>query len=102
MGQVGLYNREMTILSARSPLFNAPVFLGSAFLLFGLAILEKFLNLFGWSIPFVSVYPRQLLDWAIALLVFEIALSVRQMIEMRLEERRGTSEHRTDVHGERN
>jgi len=77
-------------MSARSPLFNAPVFLGSAFLVFGVAILEKFLNLFGWRIPFVDVFPRQLLDWAIALLVFEIAVSVRQMIEMRLEEGRGS------------
>ena len=76
-------------MTARSSLYNAPIFLGSAFFVMGLAILEKFLNLFGWRIPFVDVFPRQLLDWAIALLVFEIALSMRQMIEMRLDERHG-------------
>jgi hypothetical protein len=76
-------------MTAPSPLFNAPIFLGSAFCVMGLAILEKFLNLFGWRIPFVDVFPRQLLDWAVVLLVFEIALSMRQMIEMRLAERRG-------------
>jgi hypothetical protein len=77
-------------MTARNPLFQAPIFLGSAFLVMGLAILEKVLNLFGGSIPFVDVFPRQLLDWAVALLVFEIALSMRQMIEMRLEDRRGS------------
>jgi len=76
-------------MTPRSSLYSAPIFLGSAFFVMGLAILEKFLNLFGWRIPFVDVFPRQLLDWAIALLVFEIALSMRQMIEMRLDERRG-------------
>ena len=69
--------------------FTAPIFLGTAFLVFGIAIVEKVLNLVGWSLPFVSVFPRQLLDWAVALLMFEIALTLRQMIEMRLEERRG-------------
>jgi len=77
-------------MSARSPLFSAPIFLASAFFLMGLAILEKVLNLFGGRIPLIDVYPRQLLDWAIALLMFEIALSVRQLIEMRLDERPGS------------
>jgi hypothetical protein len=85
-------------MSTRSPLFNAPIFLGTAFLVMGLAILEKALNLFGWRIPLVDVYPRQLLDWAVALLVFEIALSVRLLIEMRLDERRGSNpETRTGI-----
>jgi hypothetical protein len=85
-------------MADRSPLFSAPIFLGSAFLVLGLAVLEKFLELFGGKIPFVNVFPRQLLDWAVTLLVFEIALSVRQMIEMRLEERGGSKpENRPDV-----
>jgi len=71
-------------------MYHAPIFLGSAFFVMGLAILEKVLNLFHSTIPFVGVFPRQLLDWAVALLVFEIALSLRQLIEMRLEERRGS------------
>jgi hypothetical protein len=83
-------NQEWTDMVARSSQFRAPVFLGSAFFVMGLAILEKVLNLFGGSIPFVDVFPRQLLDWAVALLVFEIALSMRQLIELRLEERRGS------------
>jgi len=85
-------------MSTRSPLFNAPVFLGSAFVLMGLAILEKFLNLFGWTIPFVDVFPRQILDWAVALLMFEIALSIRQLIELRLLDARDAKpETRTGV-----
>jgi len=74
-------------MSARSPQFHAPIFLGSAFFLMGLAILEKLLNLFGWTIPLLHVYPRQVIDWAVALLMFEIALSIRQIIELRLEAR---------------
>jgi len=76
----------MTTTSSR--LFTAPIFLGTAFLVFGLAILEKLLNLVGWSLPFASVFPRQLLDWATTLLMFEIALMLRQMIELWLEDRR--------------
>jgi hypothetical protein len=76
----------MTTTSSR--LFTAPIFLGTAFLVFGLAILEKVLNLVGWGLPFAAVYPRQLLDWAVALLMFEIALMLRQIIELWLEDRR--------------
>jgi hypothetical protein len=67
----------------REPVYSAPVFLGTAFLLFGIAILEKALNLVGWSIPFIGVFPRQVLDWAVALLMFEIALTLRQLVELR-------------------
>jgi hypothetical protein len=75
----------MTTGSSR--LFTAPIFLGTAFLVFGLAIIEKLLNAVGWSLPFVSVFPRQLLGWATTLLTFEIALMLRQMIELWLEDR---------------
>ena len=71
-------------------MYRAPIFLGSAFFVMGLAIIEKVLNVFGWTMPLVAVFPRQLLDWAVALLMVEIALSMRQMIEMRIEERRGS------------
>lgn len=67
----------------RDRFYSAPVFLGTAFLLFGLAVLEKVLNLFGGSIPFVGVYPRQVLEWAVILLMFEIALTLRQLVEVR-------------------
>ena len=70
-------------MSAQPGLYSAPVFLGAAFLLFGLAALEKFLNLFGASIPFLDIFPRQVLDWAVTLLVFEIALTLRQLVELR-------------------
>ena len=63
--------------------YSAPVFLATAFLLFGLALIEKVLNLFGWSMPLVSVYPRQLLEWAVILLLFEVALTLRQLVEVR-------------------
>jgi hypothetical protein len=76
-------------MASRTPQFHAPVFLGTAFFVMGLALLEKVLNVFGGSIPFVDVFPRQLIDWAVALLMFEIALSLRQMIELKLEDRQG-------------
>ncbi|HEX9581140.1 MAG TPA: hypothetical protein VF970_08560 [Gemmatimonadales bacterium] len=72
-------------MTSQPGLYTAPAFLGTAFLLFGLAALEKLLNLFGGSIPFINVYPRQVLDWAVTILVFEIALTLRQMVEMRQE-----------------
>jgi hypothetical protein len=67
----------------RERMYTAPVFLGSAFLLFGLALLEKVLNLFGYGIPVVHVFPRQLLEWAVIVLMFEIALTLRQLVELR-------------------
>jgi hypothetical protein len=63
-------------------LYTAPVALGTAALLFGLAAVEKILNLFGTSIPVIHVFPRQVLNWAVTLLVFEIALTLRQLVEM--------------------
>ena len=64
--------------------YTAPVFLGTAMFVFALAIIEKTLNMVGSSIPVVTVYPRQLLDWAVVLLMFEIALSVRVLAERML------------------
>ena len=66
--------------SASAP-YTAPVFLGTAIFVFAVAIIEKTLNLVGGSIPLVTVYPRQLLDWAVVLLMFEIALSLRVLSE---------------------
>lgn len=63
--------------------FSAPLLLGTSFLLLGAAIVEKGLNIVGLSIPLVSVFPRQLLDWAVALAVLEIAVSVRQLVDIR-------------------
>ncbi len=63
------------------PLSHAPVFLGPAFFVFVVAMLEKVLNLFGQSIPVLTVFPRQLLDWALVLLMFEIALTLRLVYE---------------------
>jgi hypothetical protein len=74
----------MKLNDKRDQVFTAPVFLATAFFVFGIAIVEKFLNLFGASIPFTSVFPRQLLNWAVTLLIFDIALNVRQMLENKL------------------
>lgn len=74
----------MKLNDKKEQVFAAPVFLAAAFFVFGLAILEKFLNLFGTSIPFTTVFPRQLLNWAVTLLIFDIALLLRQMLENRL------------------
>ena len=62
--------------------------LAPAVLLFGFAILEKALNLLGTSVPFVDVFPSQLLNWAVVLLMFEIALTLRQMLELRMDQAR--------------
>ncbi len=75
---------EVEMSEKREGLFTAPVFLGMAFFVFGIAIVEKFLNLIGLSIPFTTVYPAQLLQWAATLLVFDIALVLRQMLENKL------------------
>jgi hypothetical protein len=82
--------------TSRDRLFTAPLFLGTAFLLFILALIEKVLNLFHLSIPFVGIFPRQILDWAVTLLMFEIALTLRQGFEL-LQTREG--EHPARVAG---
>ena len=63
------------------PLYSGPLLLLPAVLLFGFAILEKALSLFGGHVPFVYVRPVQLLGWAVVLLTFEIALTLRQILE---------------------
>jgi hypothetical protein len=78
-------------MTTQRGLYTAPVFLGTAFLLFGLALIEKFLNLFGGSIPFVGIYPSQVLSWAVTLLIFEIALTLRQLVEMHRQDGRGAA-----------
>ncbi|NNF14588.1 MAG: hypothetical protein HKN72_15275 [Gemmatimonadetes bacterium] len=60
-------------------LFTAPVFLGTGFLLVAMAIIEKGLNIVGFSLPVVTVFPRQLLDWSLVLVTFEIAITLRQI-----------------------
>ena len=69
-------------MAAQPQLYSAPVALGTASLLFGLAVIEKILNLFGTSIPVIHVFPRQVLSWAVTLLIFEIALTLRQLVEL--------------------
>jgi hypothetical protein len=61
-------------------LLTAPWLLSVSFLLLGAAMLEKALNVVGLSLPLMNVYPRQLLDWAIALAILEIALTLRQLV----------------------
>ena len=71
--------------------FTAPWLFATAVLVFALALVEKGLNLFGLSIPLTEVYPRQLLDWAVMLLVFDIAVTLRQIAE-RGGERNGATQ----------
>ena len=67
-------------MSRKAPeLFTAPVFLGTGFLLVAMAIIEKGLNIVGYSLPLISVFPRQLLDWSLVLVSFEIAVTLRQI-----------------------
>ncbi len=69
-------------------LYSGPLLLLPAVLIFGLAILEKVLSLFGGHVPFVYVRPVQLLGWAVVLLTFEIALTLRQILEQIVTSRR--------------
>lgn len=70
----------VTTMDRTAPeLFTAPVFLATGFLLLGMAILEKALNLVGSGLPVINVYPRQLLDWALILVILEIAITLRQI-----------------------
>ena len=75
-------------MATSSRMFSAPVFLGTAFLLFAIAIVQKLLSVLGWTLNPEMVYPRQLLDWALVLLMFEVALTLRQLVELRLDDRR--------------
>ena len=62
---------------------TVPVFVSAAFLVFAAALIEKALNLVGGSIPFVDVFPRQLLNWSVTLLIFDIVLMLRQLVDKR-------------------
>lgn len=68
--------------------FTAPLLLGVAFLLVAMAIVEKGLNLIGMGIPLIHVFPRQILDWAVAMAILEIALTLRIMLERSLAQDR--------------
>ena len=57
------------------------VFFFGAFLLLGVAVLEKLLNLVGQSVPGLNVLPSTLLGWSVVLLVFVIALLLRRLRE---------------------
>ena len=67
----------------REDMYTAPILLGMAFLVFGCAMVEKCLNLLGTSLPVIDVEPQRLLDWAVTLLIFEIALTLRQAVAIR-------------------
>lgn len=68
-------------MSENPDVLSVPWLLGTSFLLLAMAMLEKALNLAGMSIPLIDVFPRQLLDWAIALAILEIAVTVRQILD---------------------
>jgi hypothetical protein len=59
----------------------ARTFFFGAFLLLAIAVIEKLLNSLGASVPGVTVAPSRLLEWAVILLVFVIALLLRQIRE---------------------
>lgn len=61
--------------------FTAPWLFAAAVFVFSLALIEKGLNVVGLSIPVTDVFPRQLLDWAVTLLIFDIALTLRQSLD---------------------
>jgi len=63
-------------------LYTAPWLLASAVFVFAVALIEKGLNLIGLSLPFTDVFPSQLLNWAVTLLIFDIALTLRHLLEL--------------------
>lgn len=69
------------MVEPKRPLYSGPILIVPAVLLFGLAVVEKALNLVALNIPVLNVYPRQLLEWAMMLLIFEIAFTLRQTLE---------------------
>ena len=76
----------------------ARTFFFGAFLLLAVAVLAKVLNAFGASAPGVTVAPARLLEWAVILLIFVIALLLRQIRE---ELRTGSTLRAIRVHQER-
>ncbi len=56
-------------------------FFAGAFLILALAVIEKGLNLIGQDIP--GVAPAQLLGWSVVLLIFVIAILLRQIRDQR-------------------
>jgi len=77
----------------KRPLYSGPILIVPAVLLFGLAVVEKALNLVALNIPVINVYPRQLLEWAMMLLIFEIAFTLRQTLEFLTQTRSVVLEH---------
>jgi hypothetical protein len=59
----------------------ARTFFFGAFLLLAVAVLVKLLNAFGALALGVTVTPARLLEWAVILLIFVIALLLRQIRE---------------------
>ena len=57
------------------------LFFVGAFLVLVLAVIEKGLNLIGQGVP--GVYPAQLLQWSVVLLIFVIAILLRQIRNQR-------------------
>ncbi len=57
------------------------VFFFGGFFFLVLASVEKALNLIGQSIPLLNALPSQVLQWAVVLLMFVIALLLRQIRE---------------------
>ena len=57
------------------------LFFAGAFLILALAVVEKGLNLIGQGIP--GVTPAQLLQWSVVLLIFVIAILLRQIRDQR-------------------
>ena len=57
------------------------VFFAGAFLFLIFGGIEKALNMVGQNFPGINVFPIQLLHWAVVLLVFVIALLLRQIRE---------------------
>jgi hypothetical protein len=58
------------------------IFFAFAFFLLFIAFLDKFLGLFGWQLSWLPYEAGRLLEFSAILLIFVIALILRQMREL--------------------
>jgi hypothetical protein len=59
--------------------FVCRLFFAGAFVLLGLAVLEKAANIFGYTLTWIRIDPSRLIEFAIVLLVFVVTLLLREI-----------------------
>jgi preprotein translocase subunit SecY len=84
--------KEVRLMKKLVSIVNRVLFL-AAFVLAGVAVLEKLLNLFGFTLTILGPYgPSRLLELSAVALLFVIALQLREMKELERRFDRPTSQ----------